>query len=220
MEEKINILLVEDNPGDAKIPMGLILSYTPGQTPLDEDEKAGILLPHISTIGELNEFEQLNIQEAFEWLMKQRTISTKLILTEKFIKDIHRRMFGSVWKWAGAFRKTNKNIGVDWFHIAESVRILIDDCRFWIEKNVYCKDEIAIRFKHRLVAIHPFPNGNGRHSRLMADILIEYGLNEKPFSWGNNANLVTSSDVRSSYINALKEADSGNYKPLLIFSRS
>ena len=199
--------------------MGLNINYEPGQTPLDEDEKDGLLIPHISTVEELNEFEQQNIEKAFLWLMKQRSLNAEKILSISFVREVHQRMFSDVWKWAGDFRKTNKNIGVDKFKITETLLNLLKDCAFWIEKGVYTDDEIAILFKHQLVSIHPFANGNGRHSRFMADVLIEYGLHRKPFTWGS-ANLFSESETRSRYISALQAADGGEMQPLIEFARS
>jgi Fic-DOC domain mobile mystery protein B len=199
--------------------MGLNLTYTPGQTPIDEDEREGLLLSHISTVEELNEFEQLNIEGALQWVHSQRKIPMTKILSSQFIKEVHRKMYMDVWRWAGTYRKSNKNIGVDKFQIPEAILNLLNDCTVWIENSVHNNDEIAIRFKHSLVSIHPFPNGNGRHSRLMADILIEYGLNGKAFSLGGG-NLFHQNDIRSAYINALQEADHGNLEPLLHFARS
>ena len=133
--------------------MGLSLEYIEGQTPIEEEEKEGLLIKTISTRGELDEFEQVNIQEAIEWSMKRR-FTMEQILTESFILLVHKKMFGSVWKWAGEKRKTNKNIGVDKTQVTVEIRKLIDDCRFWIENNTFQPDEIAIRFSHRLVKIH------------------------------------------------------------------
>jgi Fic-DOC domain mobile mystery protein B len=162
--------------------MGLDLDYTNGQTPLDEDEKDGLLIPTITTRGELDEFEQLGVEKANEWLLNKR-FNTAQILSEEFIKEMHKRMFGDIWKWAGDFRKTNKNIGVDKFMIGMELKKLLDDCNYWIEKKVFSEDEIAVRLSHRIVLIHPFANGNGRHSRLMADILISKDLGN-PISLG------------------------------------
>jgi Fic-DOC domain mobile mystery protein B len=198
--------------------MGLDFSYISGQTPLDEDEKEGLLIKTISTRGELDEFEQLNIQNAVEWVSK-KTFKLDEILSEDFIKRLHSQMLGVVWKWAGTFRKSDKNIGVHWTEISVSLRTILDDCKFWILNKTYPEEEIAVRFKHRLVSIHPFPNGNGRHSRLIADILISDGLGKKVFSWGN-INLVKPGQARSEYITALKAADNHNIIPLLIFARS
>lgn len=198
--------------------MGLELSYIPGQTPLSEEEKEGLLIKTISNRSELDEFEQLNIERAVEWSLK-RKFKLEEILSETFIKDLHKRMLGDVWKWAGTFRLTNKNIGVDWHQISIDLRNLLDDCKYWINKTTYPEDEIAVCFKHRLVSIHPFPNGNGRHSRLMADILISDGLNKNIFTWGNSP-LVISDETRDNYISALVEADNGNIQPLLTFARS
>ncbi len=158
--------------------MGLSLEYIEGQTPIDEDEKEGLLIKTISTRGELDEFEQVSIQEAVEWSMR-RKFTKDQILTEDFILLVHKRMFDSVWDWAGKKRKTNKNIGVDKTQITVEIRKLLDDCRFWIENNTFQPDEIAIRFSHRLVKIHVFPNGNGRHSRLPEFIFLS-GRDKKP----------------------------------------
>jgi len=198
--------------------MGLDFQYLPGQTPLSEEEKEGLLIKTISTRGELDEFEQLNIEQALEWSLK-RKFKLEEILTETFIKDVHKRMLAVVWKWAGSFRKSNKNLGVNWPQISVDLHNLLDDCKYWIEHKTYPADELAVRFKHRLVSIHPFPNGNGRHSRLTADILISQGLINPIFSWGGSS-LVKADKVRSNYISALKEADKGDIKPLLIFARS
>lgn len=130
--------------------MGLDLEYIDGQTPLDEDEKEGLLIPTISTRRELDEFEQLNIEQAVLWSIK-RTLKSDTIFTEKFIKQVHKKMYGVVWIWAGEFRKTNKNIGVDKWQISTELKSLLDDAKYWLSNGLYNADEFAIRFKHRLV---------------------------------------------------------------------
>lgn len=154
--------------------MGLDLNYEAGQTPLGEEEKDGLHIASITTKAELDELEQRNIEQAIRWTIeRRRKIDAGEPLTEQFITALHKRMFGDVWKWAGSFRKTDKNIGVSKYYIGTELRKLLDDARFWIDNNSFPSDEIAIRFKHRIVAIHCFANGNGRHSRLMADIFAE-----------------------------------------------
>lgn len=201
--------------------MGLTgLPYDEGQTPLDEDEKEGLLLPSVTTRGELDEVEQRNIEEAIRWTIEiRRRFSPEKVLTESFVLEIHKRMFGGVWQWAGTFRRSNKNIGVDKHLVPTELRALLDDCKFWVANNTFPADEIALRFKHRLVSIHCFANGNGRHSRLMADIVVEKLLKRTIFTWGS-ANLIQSREFRSTYMKALRQADKGNYEPLLIFARS
>ena len=198
--------------------MGLDLDYIDGQTPLDEDEKDGLLIPTIATRGELDEFEQQNIEQAVQWTLT-RNFKPEAIFTETFIRNVHKRMYKQVWAWAGDFRKTNKNIGVDKWQIPTDLKYLLDDARFWHENNTYSPDEIAVRFKHRIVSIHCFPNGNGRHSRLMADIIIEKLYKQPVFSWGA-ANLSSQSDTRSDYLKAVKTADKSEYSLLLAFARS
>ncbi len=198
--------------------MGLVLNYKAGQTPLDEDEKEGLKIKSITTQGELDEFEQLNIEKAVEWTIHTKLKSEK-IFTEKFIKDLHKRMYGDVWKWAGEFRKSEKNIGISWTRIGIELKNLLDDTKYWIENNTYLPDEIAIRFKHRIVSIHCFPNGNGRHSRMMADIIMESIFDEDLFTW-HQSNMVKANETRKEYINALREADNGNVKPLIKFAKN
>ena len=197
--------------------MGLDLSYIDGQTPLDEDEKEGLLIPTITTREELDEFEQLHIEDAVNWT-KKRSFNLTEILTEDFVKELHRRMFEGVWKWAGKFRTSNKNLGVDKHQIPIELRTLLIDCRYWIDHKVFSDDETAVRFSHRIVSIHPFANGNGRHSRLIADILVSNGLGQSTFTWGS-ISLTAQSAARSIYLKALHEADRGNYLPLIEFSR-
>lgn len=198
--------------------MGLKLDYIEGQTPIDEDEKEGLLISTISTRGELNEFEQANIVQAIEWTLKNR-FSKEEVLTEEFLLLVHGKMFGEVWDWAGKKRKTNKNIGVDKYQISTEIKKLLQDCSFWIENKSFGSDEIAIRFSHRIVQIHIFPNGNGRHSRLVADIMVSNIFNEAVFSWGS-ADLTRSGSVRSKYLEAIHNADQGDYKTLIEFARS
>ena len=197
--------------------MGLNFGYINGQTPLDEDEKEGLLIKTISTRGELDEFEQANIQQAIEWTLKNKFKKDR-ILTEEFILLVHKKMFSAVWEWAGTKRKSNKNIGVDKYQITTELGNLFEDCKYWIDKNTIAPDEIAIRFSHRLVKIHVFPNGNGRHSRLIADILIVNVFNKPVFTWGK-FDLSKNSYIRNEYLEAIYSADEGDIQALINFSR-
>jgi Fic-DOC domain mobile mystery protein B len=198
--------------------MGLDLIYNDGQTPLDEDEKEGLLIKSIATRGELDEFEQQNIEDAIQWSLT-RKFKSEQILSETFILALHKRMYKNVWRWAGEYRKTNKNIGVDKLEIPVALRSLIDDASYWLENNVYEPDEFALRFKHRLVSIHCFPNGNGRHSRMIADIIIEKIYQLPVFSWGSKS-LADENDSRKKYLIAIRKADKGDLELLLKFARA
>lgn len=198
--------------------MGIELMYEEGQTPLNEEEKEGLLLKSITTNGELNEQEQLNIEKAIEWIIGLK-LKKDRILTEAFIKTLHKKMLGKVWRWAGEFRKSEKNIGAKWINNPVDLRTLLDDTNFWIENKTFSPDEIAIRFKHRLVSIHCFPNGNGRHSRIMADIIIESVFEETIFSW-NQSNMIKANETRAEYINSIREADKGKIDSLIRFART
>ncbi len=198
--------------------MGLDFEYGEGQTALDDDEKEGLLIPTIATRGELDEFEQQNIEQAILWTLK-RTFKPDAIFKEEFVKSVHKRMYGDIWAWAGEFRKTNKNIGVDKWQIPTDLHNLLDDAKYWIENGTFSPDELAVRFKHRIVSIHCFPNGNGRHSRLMADIIVNKLFKQPVFTWGA-ANLVKGGDARAEYLKAVKAADNGEIEHLMKFARS
>lgn len=198
--------------------MGLKIEYITGQTPLNEEDLEGLKIPSISTRSELDEFEQLNIEMAIEWTMRLK-IKPEQLFSEKFILDLHKKMYNDVWKWAGKFRKSEKNIGIKSYKIGVELKQLLDDVLYWFENDTYSKEEIAIRFKHRLVSIHCFPNGNGRHSRLMADLILGKLFNGNYFTWGNSS-LIKANEMREKYIKSLKEADNQNYEPLITFAKS
>ena len=183
-------------------------------TPLTPEEMRELMPAHIAYRRELNEAEQENIARAQDWALNRRRDP----LSEKFVKELHRRMFGDVWRWAGKFRMSERNLGMAFHETPVALRQLLDDTRAWIEYRTYPPDEIAVRFHHRLVVIHSFPNGNGRHARLMADLLV-MRLGAERLSWGS-ANLQGAGEVRQRYIAALQAADDHDIGPLLAFARS
>lgn len=189
------------------------MDYTDGETPLDPDEIEGLKHKHIETRGELNQLEQQNIQDGLNWLARQRKHND--YLNEPFLLDFHRQLFGDVWNWAGSYRQTDKNIGVDHRQIAIEVRNLLDDTRYWVEHSTYSREEFAARFHHRLVKTHLFPNGNGRHARVMTDVILERVLNVEPINWGSG--LDKKGVHRKNYIDALRAADKENYQPIIDF---
>lgn len=191
--------------------------YPEGATPLDPDAAHG-LLPHLSTQNELNEFEQANIQAALEWAARSRKLKRELISVEG-IKLLHLKMFDQTWKWAGEFRRYDTNLGVPWHQIPERLKSLCDDFAYWDLNKTYELIEAAVRFHHRLVSIHPFPNGNGRLSRLAADLFLGYRRHSE-LSWGAADTLNVNSSDRQEYLAALREADKGKFERLLKFATS
>ncbi len=190
-------------------------SPTDGATPLDPDESEGLIPTHVTTREQLNRLEQENIVEAMQWL---ETARLKDILNEAFIRRLHQRMFARVWKWAGQFRTSDKNIGIAKEHIGVELHKLCEDTKAQIAHATYPPDEIACRFHHRLVWIHPFPNGNGRHARLLTDLLLEKVLHRPRFSWGGMSE-IPEGDIRADYLGALCAADKGDYSKLTEFAR-
>jgi Fic-DOC domain mobile mystery protein B len=193
----------------------LIDAEDDASTPLTPEEREALIPSYITQRRELNEVEQVGIADADRWAFARRRGDT---LSEDFLCELHKRMFAGVWKWAGQFRTTPRNIGVDAWNIGPMLRQLLDDVRYWVEHQTYAPDEIAVRFHHRLVWIHPFPNGNGRLSRLAADLLIVQ-LGGDRFSWGSG-NLVAIADLRKRYVDALRAADGQVIEPLIAFARS
>jgi Fic-DOC domain mobile mystery protein B len=183
-------------------------------TPLTAEEKRQLMPAHITYRRELNEAEQENIARAQDWALNRRRDP----VSEEFVKELHRRMLGEVWRWAGKFRASERNLGIAFYEIPVALRQLLDDTKAWIEYRTYPPDEIAVRFHHRLVQIHAFPHGNGRHARLMADLLV-MRLGSERFSWGST-NLQDAGAVRKRYIAALQAADNHDIGPLLAFARS
>jgi Fic-DOC domain mobile mystery protein B len=191
-----------------------LLPVDDGQTPLSHEERDGLIPSYITLRNELNEAEQANILEAQQWAYARKND----VLNQRFLNTLHARMFGNVWKWAGKFRTSGKNIGVDAYKITTDLQQLIDDCKYWINCKTYDADEIAARFHHRLVFIHLYPNGNGRHARMAADLLLR-AMNQPTFTWGSE-NLARENEIRTQYIAALRAADGHDYGPLLKFVRS
>jgi len=185
-----------------------------GATPLNPDERQGLKYDHVTTRLELDELEQANIEQGLTWVSRRRRGS---IFDDEFIRLLHRQLFGDVWQWAGEYRKTEKNLGVEPHRISTEVRILLDDARFWKERGVYLPLEAAARFHHRMVQIHPFPNGNGRHARIATDILLEEALEHPPIAWASGVDLQADNLRRKAYIRALRAADGGELEPLLRF---
>ena len=196
--------------------MTTLATTSDGNTPLSPEELAD-LIPNLATKEELNEWERENILRGREWAVGDRTSPTDMV-SDEYVRKLHKKMFDETWKWAGDYRHTEKNIGVSVHEIRERLMALFGDTRYWIENGTYLPDEIAVRFHHRFVFIHPFPNGNGRHARLIADI-IAMKLGRPAFTWGS-ANLVKEGEARTTYLEAIRAADDGDIQPLLNFARS
>lgn len=187
-------------------------------TPLSAEERIGLLQSWITHRRDLNEAEQENIVKGAAWARRRRSRKPNDLLSEDFAKALHRRMFGDVWNWVGTYRRTARNIGIDAHRLPADMPMMFDDIRYWVEHETYRPDETAVRLHHRLVALHPFPNGNGRHARLMADLLIER-LGGSSFGWGSGS-LAAIGDLRATYVAALRAAHDHDIRPLLAFARS
>jgi Fic-DOC domain mobile mystery protein B len=196
--------------------MTTLATTSDGNTPLSPEELAD-LIPNLATKEELNEWERENILRGREWAVGDRTSPTDMV-SDAYVRKLHKKMFDETWKWAGDYRQTEKNIGVSVPEIRERLMALFGDTRYWIENGTYLPDEIAVRFHHRLVFIHLFPNGNGRHARLIADI-IAMKAGRPAFTWGS-ANLIKEGEARTTYLEAIRAADDGDIQPLLNFARS
>ena len=195
------------------------LYRNPGSTPLDHDELSQ-LIPNLSTKEELNQWERQNILAAKDWALNSRVMKREDPVIEPYLRELHKRMFDQTWKWAGKYRKTEKNLGVPFHQIMNGIAALLGDVHYWIDRRTFDLDEIAIRFHHRLVWIHPFPNGNGRHARLLADVIAVKNGGEE-FTWGSKA-WKNIRHAREEYIRCLRAADANNddVRGLVNFARS
>lgn len=201
--------------------MNFILNqkYSDGNTPI-QPEEAKQLIPHLSTMGELNEYEAVNILRAREWAFDSRTMKSADPLKEPYVRELHHRMFDNVWKWAGTYRQTERNIGCDPKEIVQRIPQLLANTRHWLENKTFSTDEAVLRFHHQLTRIHPFANGNGRQARMIADVLaVKYGRPE--FTWGAGKDLVAQGDARTRYLTVLRalDANENDLKGLLDFAR-
>lgn len=194
--------------------MTSIIEDPDGATPLDPDELEGLKFKHITTRGQLNEVEQINVQNGLMWLRRKRKTQ---ILSEEFARELHRRLFGEIWRWAGEFRQTEKSIGIDPIYIGVQIKVLLDDAAYWAEHGTFSPIEAAARLHHRLVQIHCFPNRNGRHARIMADTYLKECFSHPPIDWAAGHDLMRSNERRDAYIAALRSADTYDYNPLLVF---
>lgn len=192
----------------------MIFEEPEGATPLDPNERDGLKFLHVTTRQQLDELEQANIEQGLAWVTRRRGGS---VFDDQFIRTLHKRLFGDVWSWAGSYRRTEKNIGIDPLQIAVAIRTLIDDARFWAEAKTYPPLEAAARFHHRMVQIHPFVNGNGRHARIATDIMLEEAYDHPPVAWASGFDLQQDNERRKAYIAALRAADRNDFDPLLAY---
>lgn len=190
----------------------------PDATELSPSEREGLLQTWITTRADLNDAEAQNILNGANWARRRRGTEVIDLLNDEFAKSLHKQMFGEVWGWAGTYRSRESNLGIVPVQIPIAMRTLFDDARYWLEHQTYERDEFAVRIHHRMVAIHPFPNGNGRHTRLLADLMVER-LGGEAFTWGGGV-LRDIGELRTTYIAALKAADGHDIHLLMAFARS
>ena len=185
-----------------------------GATPLEPDERQGLKYDHITTRAELDELEQANIEQGLAWAEKRRSFD---VFDDVAVRKLHKELFGDVWAWAGEYRQTEKNIGIDPLQISVQLRMLLDDARHWANEASFPPLEAAARFHHRMVQIHPFPNGNGRHARVATDLMLEKAYKNPPIEWASGFDLQADNKRRQAYISSLRAADAGNLDSLLVF---
>lgn len=199
--------------------MALTGAHAQGATPLTEEDVEGLRIPSVQTHGELNEAEAANIVRGQEWALRSRSARLPEMLSDEFMQRLHREMFGEVWTWAGEYRHTNPNLGVPYQQIREHLRTVYDDARTWFEHDTYSPEEFAVRLHYRIVTVHPFRNGNGRHARLVAHIALVRHFRQQPLPWGDSP-LRAGDESRRLYIAALIAADRHDFGPLLRFATS
>ncbi|MEX1221479.1 MAG: mobile mystery protein B [Idiomarina sp.] len=199
--------------------MSLLIDNPAGATALSPDDLIGLKLPHIQTRAQLNEVEAANILQGQMWISRINSLTIDDILDREFIVALHQKLFGEVWVWAGKFRQRELNIGVDPNNISVDLYNFLEDAKYWIEYKHFSTLELSVRIHHRLVQIHPFANGNGRHSRIFTDVVRVFLLDERVLTWAN-AKLEDMSEERAAYIEALRAADAGSFSELEYYLRT
>lgn len=196
------------------------------KTQLSKEEQDGII-PSVLTRDDLNRLEQENIMQARAWIMRRSMLTSRDIFNQEFIKRLHKKMFDRVWRWAGIYRSSDKNIGVRHDHILTQLQQLLGDANYWLQNKTYNITTLAVVFHHRLVKIHPFFNGNSRHARLLGDVIVAK-YNGKKLTWGRGWDKKLAKDpsvdhvvaIRRRYIEALQAADKGRYEDIISFAQS
>lgn len=199
--------------------MSALIDNPEGATPLSPDDMLGLKFKHVETREQLNELEAANILQGQIWARKLKVRTLESIFDRDFIAELHRALFGDVWDWAGDFRLRELNIGVDPLNIPVELHNFLEDAKCWIEFNHYDHLELSARIQHRLVKIHPFVNGNGRHSRIFTDIVRVFLLKEKPMKWAE-AKLENMTTERAAYISGLRKADGGDFTEFVEYLRN
>lgn len=197
----------------------MIIDEPEGSTPLDPDDMEGLKYAHVTTREQLNELEQANILAGQMWASHRTDLTVDSIFSTDFVLDLHQNLFGDVWKWAGSTRTRELSIGCDPLQVRVNLGNFLEDAKLWIQYGHYSNLELCARIQHKLVEIHPFPNGNGRHSRIFTDVVRIFLLEEPPLKWAKG-DLANVSDERRAYISCLKEADKGNFAPFVEYLES
>lgn len=196
--------------------MSLLIENPDGATPLTADDIQGLKHPHVQTRGQLNGLEAANILQGQIWLGNIKTITVDDIFSRDFVNELHKKLFGDVWQWAGAFRLREVNIGIEPSHIPTRLHDFLEDAKCWVEYKHYSELELCARIQHGLVFIHPFVNGNGRHSRIMTDVVRVFLLDKPPLKWAN-ANIDDQGIERKAYLETLYAADRGDFSKMITY---
>lgn len=182
----------------------------PGQTPLDD--LSGLRVKGVRTTAQLNAAEAENIRKATVKYLMVRPSRRSARFEVAWLCKLHREMFGDVWDWAGKFRKRETNIGAPPAVTEQRLHNLLEDLKAWEMSGMPLLEQ-AVRLHHVAVLIHPFPNGNGRWSRMVGNIWLRLHGAE-PVIWPE-ATIGAASAVRGEYLQAVRAADKGDYTALL-----
>lgn len=199
--------------------MALTGAHAPGATPLSEEDLEGLRIPSITTHGELNEAEAANIIRGQDWALRTRRARLADMLSHTFLQRLHEAMLGELWTWAGEYRGRDTRIGVPHPQVPESLHTVLEDARTGLKHTTYSPEEFAIRLHYRIVTVHPFRNGNGRHARMVGDVALIRHFNRPAFPWGRSP-IRTADAVRQAYRDAVVAADHHDFLPLLAFATS
>lgn len=190
--------------------MALIGEIIAGRTSLTVQDLQGLKLPFVKTRAQLSAVEGPNIVSGKQATLTSRKSRVPNMLSVEYLRELHSRMFNDVWDWAAQIPSTElqNEFAASVPGIRPQLSILYADAiEYWLNDKRMTPEEFAVRVHHRVVKIHPFRNGNGRHSRLLADLLLSENFGLETFTWGGSAQLGAGDLYRQPYLEGLKAAD-------------
>lgn len=175
-------------------------------TPFPDDNLLGL-----TDKNQINEMEATGIAKSELNIFE---LETDIELSTSLILEIHKIAFSELYDWAGKWRKTEVYVGQlippKPNKVLHSMYQFLDNLNFKISisKNRTEHIDSLVYAHYEFIKIHPFNNGNGRTGRILMNLVaLKFGY--KPLELYHREG-----QSRKLYINAMKDADNGNFNTL------